>query len=81
MRKWNKNSNMFPVISNTMGQEMRLREYFLNISLDKIKESPNDDEVKEVIKNKNFYCVHGKHCMYCASKDICLEHSVNAGGE
>lgn len=81
MRKWNKNSNMFPVISNTMGQEMRLREYFLNISLDKIKESPNDDEVKEAIKNKNFYCVHGKHCMYCASKDICLEHSVNAGGE
>ena len=81
MRKWNKNRNMFPVISNTMGQEMRLREYFLNISLDKIKESPNDDEVKEAIKNKNFYCVHGKHCMYCASKDICLEHSVNAGGE
>lgn len=81
MKKYNKNKNAFPVISSSMGQEMRLREYFLNISLKGIMDEPRDDELKKVIADKTFYCIHGKHCMYCASKDICLEHGAYAGGE
>ncbi|MBD5135507.1 MAG: hypothetical protein HDT39_06020 [Lachnospiraceae bacterium] len=81
MKKYNKNTNAFPVISSSMGQEMRLREHFLNISLKGIMEEPSDEELKEAITDKKFYCVHGKHCMYCASKDICLEYGANFGGE
>ena len=81
MKKYNKNKNAFPVISSSMGQEMRLREYFLNISLKGIMDEPSDDELKKVIADKKFYCIHGKHCMYCASKDICLEYGAYAGGE
>lgn len=81
MKKYNKNKNAFPVISTSMWQKMRLKEHFLNISLKEIMNSPNDEEVKKALKDKNFYCVHGKHCMYCASKDICLEYGANAGGE
>lgn len=81
MKKYNKNKNAFPVISSSMSQEMRLKEYFLNISLKEIMEEPSDDELKQSIAEKKFYCVHGKHCMYCASKDICLEYGANTGGE
>lgn len=81
MKKYNNNKNKFPVISNSMIQEMKLREYFLNISLKHISEEPSDDEIKEAILKKNFYCIHGKHCMYCASKDVCLEYRSNTGGE
>lgn len=81
MKKYNKNKNSFPVISNSMEQEMRLRKHFLNISLKGIIDEPSDDELKEAIADKKFYCIHGKHCMYCASKDICLEYGVNSGGE
>lgn len=81
MKKSNKNKNAFPVITSQMMQEMRLKEYFLNISLKEIKDEPNDEELKEVIAEKKFYCIHGKHCMYCASKDICLEHGAYVGGE
>ena len=81
MKKYNKNKNAFPVISNEMLYEMRLREHFLNISLKGITEEPNENEIKEAIKEKSFYCIHGKHCMYCASKDICLEYGANTGGE
>ena len=81
MKKYNKNKNVFPVISSSMGQEMRLREYFLNISLKEIMDEPSDEELKCAIADKKFYCVHGKHCKYCASKDICLEYGENTGGE
>lgn len=81
MKKYNKNKNAFPVISSSMSKEMRLREYFLNISLKGIMDDPSDDEIKEAIIDKKFYCIHGKHCMYCASKDICLEYGANTGGE
>lgn len=81
MKKYNENKNLFPIISSSMGKEMKLREYFLNISLKEIGEEPNDEELKEAITAKEFYCVHGKHCMYCASKDICLEYGANTGGE
>lgn len=80
MKKINKNKNTFPVITNSMEHEMRLTEYFLNVPLKKIVE-PNDDEIKEAIKKKKFYCIHGKNCMYCASKDVCLEYGANTGGE
>lgn len=73
MKKYNKNKNTFPVISGSMEQEMRLREYFLNISLKGLADDVSDDELKQAITDKKFYCIHGKHCMYCASKDICLE--------
>lgn len=81
MKKFNKNKNVFPIISSSVGQEMELREIFLNISLKEIKDDPGDEDLKKVIEEKKFYCIHGKHCMYCASKDICLEHGAYAGGE
>ena len=46
-----------------------------------IMDEPSDEELKKAIADKKFYCIHGKHCMYCASKDICLEHGAYAGGE
>lgn len=82
MKKYNKNSNMFPIVSTNMSRQFRLREYFLSISLKELeKETVTDEELKEAILNKKFYCVHGNHCMYCASKDICLEHGATGGGE
>ena len=81
MKKYNKNKNAFPIISNLIGVEMHLRECFLNTSLKEIMDTPNDNDVKKAIEDKNFYCVHGKHCMYCASKDICLEYGANTGGK
>ena len=81
MKKFNKNKHNFPVISNAMLQEMRLKEYFLNISLNEFKDEPSADEIKKTIKDKRFHCIHGKHCMYCASKDICLEYGANSGGD
>lgn len=81
MKKNNKNKNAFPVISYSMGQEMKLKECFLNISLKGILDEPSDDEIKKAICEKKFYCIHGKHCMYCASKDVCLEYGANTGGE
>ena len=80
MKKYNKNKTTFPVIPNWMLEEMKLSEYFLNISQKQISEEPSDDEIKETIMKKNFYCIHGAHCMYCASKDVCLEYRSNAGG-
>lgn len=80
MKKYNKNKSTFPVISHSMEQEMHLKEYFLNISKEEIVENPNDEEVKKALIDKNFYCRHGEHCMYCASKDICLEYGANTGG-
>jgi len=81
MKKYNKNKNAFPIITTNMSQEMRLREYFLNISLKELNEEVTDDDIKKAIVDRKFYCIHGKHCMYCASKDICLEFGANAGGE
>lgn len=81
MKKSNKNRNTFPSISNALMQNMRLKEYFLNISLKEFMDEPSVDEIKQTIKDKRFYCIHGKHCMYCASKDICLEYGANNGGE
>jgi len=80
-KKSNKNKNSFPLISSSMVQEMRLREYFLNIPLKRITGDPNDEELKKAIADKKFFCNHGNHCMYCASKDICLEYGANTGGE
>lgn len=84
MKKYNKNKNTFPIITSNLAQEMRMREYFLNISIkdfEKLKEEVSDDEIKQVIADRKFYCIHGKHCMYCASKDVCLEFGANSGGE
>lgn len=80
MKKYNKNRTAFPVIPNRKLDEMKLSEYFLNINQKHISEEPSDDEIKEAIMKKNFYCIHGAHCMYCASKDVCLEYRSNAGG-
>lgn len=80
MKKYNKNRTAFPVIPNWKLEEMKLSEYFLNINQKHISEEPSDDEIKEAIMKKNFYCIHGAHCMYCASKDVCLEYRSNAGG-
>lgn len=74
-------SNCFPVLSQEMLESIRLQEYFLNISLKNVERGLSDDKVKKIIEEKAFYCMHGKHCMYCASKDICLEHGINGGGE
>lgn len=79
MKKYNKNRTAFPVIPNWKLEEMKLSEYFLNINQKHISEEPIDDEIKEAIMKKNFYCIHGAHCMYCASKDVCLEYRSNAG--
>ena len=81
MKKYNKNKSLFPKILTDVGQEMKLKEYFLNISLKEISEDASDEEIKKAITDKNFYCIHGKHCMYCASKDICLEYGANTGGD
>jgi hypothetical protein len=81
MKKYNKNKNAFPVITMDLEKEMRLREYVLNISLKELTEKVSDEEICKILENKSFYCSHGKHCMYCSSKDICLEHGSNSGGE
>lgn len=81
MKKYNKNKNTFPVISPVMGQELRLKEHFLNTSIKNLREDVTDEELKNAIAEKNFYCIHGKHCMYCASKDVCLEYGANTGGD
>lgn len=81
MKKYNKNRTAFPVIPNWKLEEMKLSEYFLNINQKHISEEPIDDEIKEAIMKKNFYCIHGAHCMYCASKDVCLEYRSSTGGE
>lgn len=81
MKKYNKNKNMFPIVSNQIDREMHLKEHFLNISLKEMLDVPKDEEVKQALIDKNFYCKHGKHCLYCASKDICLEYGANTGGE
>jgi hypothetical protein len=81
MKKYNRNKNAFPEVNNVLASELRLREHFLNISLKGMEEAVSDEELKIAINEKKFYCIHGKHCMYCASKDICLEHGANTGGE
>lgn len=81
MKKYNRNKNAFPEVTSDLARELRLREYFLNVSLKGMEEDVSDEELKTAISEKKFYCIHGKHCMYCASKDICLEHGANAGGE
>lgn len=76
-KKYSKSKNAFPSLTPEFMQNMRLNEYFLNMSIKDILEEANkltDEEIEAVIKDKKFYCVHGKHCMYCASKDICLEY-------
>lgn len=81
MKKNNKNENLFPKITLNMLRDMKLREYFLNVSLKEINQEVTDDDIREAIISRKFYCIHGKHCMYCASKDICLEFGANTGGE
>lgn len=81
MKRSNKNKNAFPVLSSKMEKEMKLKEHFLNISLKRIGEEPEEDELKAIITEQKFYCIHGKHCMYCASKDVCLEYGANTGGD
>ena len=81
MKKHNKNKNTFPIISSQVDREMHLKEHFLNISLKEMLDIPKDEEVKQALIDKKFYCKHGKHCLYCASKDICLEYGANTGGE
>ena len=81
MKKYSKNKNLFPSISVDMKEEMRLRECFLNTPLKNIMEEVSDEELKKAIIDKKFYCIHGKHCMYCASKDICLEYGANIGDD
>jgi len=80
MRKYNKNKSAFPILTNKLMQNMQLAEHFLNLSLKDLGEDVTDDEVKQTIATRNFYCEHGKHCLYCASKDICLEFGAYAGG-
>ena len=81
MKKYNKNKNAFPIISSQMEREMHLKNIFLNISSKDILTLPKDEEVRQVLIDKRFYCRHGKYCLYCASKDICLEFGTNTGGE
>ena len=80
MRKYNKNKSAFPILTNKLMQNMQLAEHFINLSLKDLGEDVTDDEVKQTIATRNFYCEHGKHCLYCASKDICLEFGAYAGG-
>ena len=79
MNKYNKNA--FPLITPAMGYELRLKEYFLNTSLKNIEKEAVEEEIKEALIKKKFNCIHGKHCMYCASKDVCLEFGTYSGGE
>ncbi|RGC14673.1 hypothetical protein DXA09_20515 [Absiella sp. AM54-8XD] len=81
MKKYNRNKNAFPIISSQMDREMHLKRDFLNISIKGLLDIPKDEEVKQALIDKKFYCKHGKHCLYCASKDICLEYGANTGGE
>lgn len=81
MKKYNRNKNAFPVVTSDLARELKLKEHFLNISLKGMEEAVYSEELKTAISEKKFYCIHGKHCMYCASKDICLEHGANTGGE
>lgn len=81
MKRYNRNKNNFPIISGNMNDQMRISEHFLNIPLTNSESILSDEQLKEIIKDKKFYCLHGKHCKYCASKDICLEHGANNGGE
>ena len=58
-----------------------MKEYFLNTSLKNIEKEAVEEEIKEALIKKKFNCIHGKHCMYCASKDVCLEFGTYSGGE
>lgn len=55
MKKYNKNKNMFPIVSNQIDREMHLKEHFLNISLKEMLDVPKDEEVKQALIDKNFY--------------------------
>lgn len=79
MRKYNK--NCFPMISPDMSQELRLKEHFLNTNLKGLNKDITNDTIREIIEKRSFYCIHGKHCMYCASKDVCLEFGAFTEGE
>ena len=53
--------------------EMSLREDFLLTQEDTL--TPIDSEaLQKLFEDREFKCVHGKHCKYCACKDICLEY-------
>ena len=53
--------------------EMNLQEDFLLTQKDIL--TPIDSEaLQKLFEDREFKCVHGKHCKYCACKDICLEY-------
>lgn len=53
--------------------EMNLQEDFLLINKDMLVPI-RADKLQELFDKKEFACRHGKHCMYCGCKDICLEY-------
>lgn len=82
--KYNKNKSTFPNITSNIKEKMKLKEHFLYDFQEEILKTLEDvttEEIKQAIIGKKFYCIHGKHCMFCASKDVCLEYSANTEGE
>ena len=73
MSKKVKRNGRYWDINLTTRNAMNLQEDFLLTCSDKL--IPIDSKtLQKLFDNREFRCIHGKHCMYCGCKDICLEY-------
>ena len=88
-------SAVYKKISNNVNQNTKkskkfdfklkkTEETFLYTDIKKIEEELKkediNDKIEKSLKDKNFYCRYGNYCMYCSSKNICLEYVLYGGG-
>ena len=69
-------NNQYRFLTKDERDKLKIKEDLLLVDLRNFSED-TDTNLKEFLETGKYRCVHGTHCKYCASKDVCLEHSYN----
>ena len=69
-------NNQYRFLTKDERDKLKIKEDLLLVDLRNFSED-TDTNLKEFLETGKYRCVHGIHCKYCASKDVCLEHSYN----
>lgn len=71
--KVRRNNSKFRSITPDTKYELDLAEDFL-FTKRAVLTPLEKEKIEELLEGKEFNCNHGRHCLYCGCKDICLEY-------
>lgn len=79
-KKKHRGVTTFPALSFDEEANIRKQAYFLLMKINDENRIIKKEDVIDTIKTRKFNHSIGSHCMYCSSKDVCMEFA-RMGGE